>query len=75
MTVLLDDGKTDPGTHVLMIGVGRYPFLEGGNAANPFNMAMGMGQLSSPSLSVQELASWFMDFAADAVLIDGAEDR
>lgn len=61
MTVLLDDRQPDPGTHVLLIGVGHYPFLKDGNAANPFGMAMGMGQLSSPPLSVHALANWFMD--------------
>lgn len=64
MTVLLDDGQSDPGTHVLLIGVGHYPFLKDGNAANPFDMPMGMGQLSSPSLSVQALAEWFIDATA-----------
>lgn len=61
MTVLLDDGLTEPGTHVLLIGVGHYPFLKDGNAANPFQMNMGMGQLSSPPLSALSLADWFMD--------------
>lgn len=61
MTVLLDDGQADPGTHVLLVGVGHYPFLKDGDAANPFPLHMGMGQLSSPPLSVRELAAWFMD--------------
>lgn len=61
MTVLLDDGQADPGTHVLLIGVGDYPYLKDGDDAKPFAMAMGMGQLSSPPLSVRALASWFMD--------------
>lgn len=64
MTVLIDDGQADPGTHVLLVGVGDYPYLKDGDDAKPFDMAMGMGQLSSPPLSVQALATWFMD--ADA---------
>lgn len=64
MTVLLDDGQADPGTHVLLVGVGHYPFLKDGNAPNPFGMPMGMGQLSSPPLSVCALATWFMDAGA-----------
>lgn len=63
MTVLIDDGLPDPGTHVLFVGVGHYPFLKDGGAANPFAMPMGMGQLSSPPFSVQEMAEWFMDTA------------
>lgn len=61
MTVLLDDGQANPGTHVLLVGVGDYPYLKDGDDAKPFDMSMGMGQLSSPSLSVQALATWFMD--------------
>lgn len=64
MTVLLDDGQTDPGTHVLLVGVGDYPYLKDGDAAMPFCMPMGMGQLSSPPLSVRALATWFMDAGA-----------
>ena len=59
MTVLRDDGKADPGTHVLLIGVGSYPFLEGGTPGQTFVHSMGMGQLSSPPVSVRVLADWF----------------
>lgn len=61
MTVLLDDGKADPGTHVFLVGVGDYPYLKDGDDAKPFEMSMGMGQLSSPPLSVHALATWFMN--------------
>jgi hypothetical protein len=63
MTVLFDDGSPQPGTHVLLIGVGDYPFLKGGAApaAKLFAHHMGMGQLSSPPKSVEELARWFFD--------------
>jgi len=63
MTVLLDDQSNEPGTHVLLIGVGEYPFLKGGAApeADRFARHMEMGQLSSPPLSVEALAKWFVD--------------
>jgi hypothetical protein len=61
MTVLLDDLQATQGTHVLLVGVGDYPYLKDGDHTKPFDMAMGMGQLSSPALSVQALATWFMD--------------
>lgn len=60
MTVLLDDGLNDPGTHVLLVGVGKYPHLKDGSGA-PFQHAMGMGQLSSPPESVRQMARWFLD--------------
>jgi hypothetical protein len=47
-----------PGTHVLIIGVGRYPHLIGGDT--PCQNPDGMGQLSSPPISARELASWFI---------------
>jgi hypothetical protein len=47
-----------PGTHVLIIGVGRYPHLIGGDT--PCQNPDGMGQLSSPPISARELANWFI---------------
>lgn len=61
MTILLDDGLADPGTHVILIGVGDYPYLEDGHGGRTFEMAMGMGQLSSPPASVRALKDWFLD--------------
>lgn len=63
MTVLHDDRSHEPGTHVLLLGVGNYPFLKNGTSGKPFHMPMGMGQLSSPPVSVRKMASWFMDGA------------
>lgn len=60
MTVLFDDGLTDAGTHVLLIGVGRYPHLRGGTPP-AFAMPMSMGQLGSPPESARQMAEWFMD--------------
>jgi hypothetical protein len=61
--VLFDDASTDSGTHVLLIGVGDYPFLKDGSAppAKRFAHHMRMGQLSSPSKSVEELGKWFVN--------------
>jgi Caspase domain len=61
--VLFDDGLADAGTHVLLIGVGKYPHLPGGTPP-AFAMAMGMGQLESPPESVRRMAEWFMDAAS-----------
>jgi hypothetical protein len=47
------------GTHVLAIGVGKYPHLIDGAgplAANP----LGLGQLTSPPVSVKALVDWFL---------------
>lgn len=63
MTVLLDDGQADAGTHVLLIGVGHYPYLKGGTEV-PFPLHMEMGQLSSPPESVRALSAWLMDGAS-----------
>jgi len=61
MTVLFDDAAAAPGTHVLLIGVGDYPFLKDGSSPQRFAQHMNMGQLSSPPRSVDELAHWFAD--------------
>jgi hypothetical protein len=63
VTVILDDQSKEIGTHVLILGVGDYPFLKDGTApaAKLFNLHMNMGQLSSPPLSASELARWFCD--------------
>lgn len=47
-----------PCTHALVIGVGKYPHLIGGET--PCQNPDGMGQLSSPPISARELAGWFI---------------
>src|SRR5208283_2569888 len=48
-----------PQTHVLIIGVGRYPyFRDGGAEANPLAP---LGQLKSSTVSARLLAKWFID--------------
>ncbi|MBT2510546.1 caspase family protein [Streptomyces sp. ISL-98] len=55
----LDESVGPPCTHALVIGVGKYPHLAGGEApaANPD----GMKQLSSPPLSARAFATWLLD--------------
>ena len=47
------------GTHVLIIGVGGYPHLLGGDPKQQAKSLMGLEQLSSPPVSAQALADWF----------------
>lgn len=60
MTLVFDSGNGDnPSTHVLAIGVGRYPYLlegDGQLAAKP----LGLKQLKSPPVSVKALVDWFL---------------
>ena len=53
-----DDGQ--PGVHALVIGIGRYPRLVGGEKKPVFGNAQGMGQLSSPPVSAAAIASWLL---------------
>jgi hypothetical protein len=70
-----------PGTHVLIIGVGRYPHLIGGET--PCQNPDGMGQLSSPPISARELAAWFVagyndpgkELASVALLLSEADPQ
>jgi hypothetical protein len=66
VTVLLDTTLADQaGTHVLAIGVGKYPHLLNGTAklaADP----MGLEQLESPPVSAKALLDWFLSPVAGA---------
>jgi hypothetical protein len=53
------DELIQPGTHALVIGVGRYPYLIGGDAPSP--NADGMKQLTSPPISARKFANWLID--------------
>jgi hypothetical protein len=46
--------------HALVIGVGDYPWLIGGDQPT-FHSSGGMGQLSSAPASAREFARWFVD--------------
>lgn len=62
--LIFSDPVDRAGTHVLLIGVGDYPWLEDGDkckTAEQRTRAMGMGQLGAPPLSIRALADWFLD--------------
>jgi len=59
MSLLLDKTKK-PGTHAIVIGIGRYPWLEGGRKRT-FDKSEGMDQLTSPPASAREFANWLLD--------------
>jgi len=50
---------TCPGTHVLIVGVGAYPALIGGDTKLLLENPLGLKQLSSPPVSAKALADWF----------------
>jgi hypothetical protein len=52
--------ETDQRVHVLIVGVGEYPHLEGGTAPAPHHVTGGMKQLQSPPKSARALADWFI---------------
>ena len=61
--LIFNDPANRAGTHVLLIGVGDYPWLEGGaKCTTPARQAaaMGMGQLGAPPLSMRAMADWFL---------------
>lgn len=61
MTLLLNTASAgQPGTHVLAIGVGKYPHLLDGDmklAKDP----IGLGQLDSPPVSLKALLDWILE--------------
>ncbi|MCP1469025.1 hypothetical protein J3E64_000696 [Sphingobium sp. OAS761] len=62
--LLFHDPSDRDGTHVLLIGIGDYPWLEDGADYDPAlhdDNAMGMGQLAAPATSIRRLADWFLD--------------
>lgn len=65
MTLAIDDGSNEPGTHALLIGVGSYPFLHEGAKPEAERLPhhMKIGQLSSPPHSLKAFADWLADGA------------
>jgi hypothetical protein len=63
MTVVVDNA-TPAGvvgqTHLFVIGIDSYPWLNGGATARGPNITDGMGQLSSPAKSARDLVDWFL---------------
>jgi hypothetical protein len=61
MTLIIDSKLSTPETHVLLTGVGAYPYLKGGAKKRQiFIHHENMGQLDSPPYSVRALADWFL---------------
>jgi len=85
MGLLFTDNSPGPKIHVLLIGVGGYPFLKGGGSAmeQRFDFAKRIGQLSSPEHSVKAIyetivslhhrGSWVTPLGSIEVLLSTAE--
>jgi hypothetical protein len=54
-----DEPVVGPATHVIVLGVGAYPHLNGGTGALTPDHD-GMGQLSSPPISARAFANWLI---------------
>jgi Caspase domain len=54
-----DERVAGPATHVVVLGVGAYPHLNGGTGALTPDHD-GMGQLSSPPISARAFADWLI---------------
>jgi hypothetical protein len=60
VTLLYDASVSgQPGTHILAIGVGRYPHLLGGDGKMA-DKPLGLKQLASPPVSIKALLDWFL---------------
>jgi hypothetical protein len=62
--LIFHDPAKRAGTHILLIGIGHYPWLEDGSkfvASKNEENAMGMGQLVAPPMSMRRMADWFLD--------------
>lgn len=60
MTILRNTAVAgQPGTHVLVIGVGSYPYLLGGSKKLT-SKPMGLRQLQSPPVSAKALIDWLL---------------
>jgi hypothetical protein len=57
--VALSSGS--PVTHAIIIGVGGYPHLNGGDPNALADLHGGLGQLSSPPVSAREFTTWLLD--------------
>jgi hypothetical protein len=56
--VMFHDPAVIPGTHALVIGIGQYPHLGGGDA--PAKTTDGLNQISSPPISARAMANWLL---------------
>jgi hypothetical protein len=57
---LVKEAAAKPGTHALVIGIGRYPWLVGGKGRPRFAQHDGMAQLTSPPASARAFATWLL---------------
>lgn len=57
--LIVDNKLAGPSTHVLLVGIGTYPWLIGGSHEDAEN-AHGMEQLAAPARSMRALADWFL---------------
>jgi hypothetical protein len=57
--VVFEDSVPGPKTHVLIIGVGHYPFFRNGGPGRDDSAPL--GQLVSSTVSARLLARWFLD--------------
>jgi hypothetical protein len=53
-------GPAAPATHVMAVGVGAYPHLEGGSGP-PAAATWSLRQLTSPPRSAEAIARWFLE--------------
>jgi hypothetical protein len=60
MTTILDKRSKKPRTHAIVIGVGHYPYLIGGEPGKLIDQHEGMGQLESPSKSALAFTDWLI---------------
>ena len=58
MTIIHDADARGPGTHALVIGVGKYRHLRGGEM--PRKQNLGLGQIKSPPISAMAFADWLL---------------
>jgi len=58
--LVFENRGANPGTHVLIIGIGEYPHLIRGENENTA-IAEGMEQLDAPPISARAVAKWFLD--------------
>lgn len=57
MTTFRLDATDGPGTHVFIVGVGKYPHFKGGSGPET-TQHKGMGQLTSPPVSAMKMLEW-----------------
>jgi hypothetical protein len=75
MTLILDNPIQGRATHALVVGVGGYDHLPGGDREMPGVKGFGLGQLTSPPRSAQAFASFLTtsrvhDWAAPLSTVD-----